>query len=88
MANAKNPARKAEAAGAAHPAPLGSVEPLPEWARFVPVALVATGALVITLFLDEPAGQSDPYWPFDASTSAELDSWWSSDEPAESNSWW
>jgi hypothetical protein len=74
---------KADAAGAGQPAPLAGVEPLPDWARFVPVALVATGALVITLFLHEPADEAASFWSFGSPSSSEPGSWWSSDEPSE-----
>lgn len=88
MADAMDPDRKVEAAGAGRPAQLASVGPLPEWARFVPVALVATGALVIGLILHEPADEAASFWSFDSSSSSEPGFWWSSDTPSEPGSWW
>ena len=88
MADAMDPDRTTEATGADRPAPLASVGPLPDWARFLPVALVATGALVIALSLHEPADEDASFWTFDSSSSSESSSWWSSDEPSESNSGW
>ena len=86
MADAMGQDRKAEAA--VRPTPLAGAEPLPEWARFLPVALVATGALVIALSLHEPADEGASFWSLDSSSSSESGSWWSSDTPSEPSSWW
>lgn len=60
--------------------------PLPDWTRFVPVALVAAGALLIALLIHEPADEGVWFWSSESSSPSE--SWWSSDTPSEPSSWW